>query len=240
MNAEFLVASLWAVVVVYWFWSRRGSGGDSIGSFRHELHVLENAAPVRMTAAHRLCPQNEALSELGAVVSQPAVGHEAPRAPVPRPPARSPNKRAEVRRRRLEVLVVLAALVFITLVTAVIVMSPVFLGLQLVADCALGTYVSLLLRAKNGALPMVRATPVVREATPVVRQGPVVRSAPVMPAPPVPVQKAIELDGYRGEHLAPANKVARLRRLSVYQDEGEAEPYGDFASYASLALAHAN
>ncbi len=40
MGAEFLVAILWGVVVIYWVWSRRPAFGDSIGLFRNELHAL--------------------------------------------------------------------------------------------------------------------------------------------------------------------------------------------------------
>jgi hypothetical protein len=62
----------------------------------------------------------------------------------------------------------------------------------------------------------------------------------VLRATPAPAAKPIELDGYRGEHLAPPTTVTRLRRFSAYQDDADGEPYGDFASYASLALAQAN
>ncbi|HUB70472.1 MAG TPA: hypothetical protein VL984_08620 [Acidimicrobiales bacterium] len=44
MGAEFLVASLWVVVLIYWFWSRRPTTADTIGLFKYELRVLQHAA----------------------------------------------------------------------------------------------------------------------------------------------------------------------------------------------------
>src|SRR5487761_567969 len=133
MNAEFLVASLWAVVVVYWFWSRRGTGGGSIGSFRRELLVLEHTAPTRVSPAHRLCPRNEALAGLGAAVSQPAVSSEVAAGPlVVKEPARQ-YRQAVMRRRRLRVLGALSLTVLVSMVAAVATMSMALVALQLAA-----------------------------------------------------------------------------------------------------------
>ena len=54
MGTEFLVACLWVVVLVYWFWSRLPARSDTVGVYRRALHVLEHTAPTRVVPAYRL------------------------------------------------------------------------------------------------------------------------------------------------------------------------------------------
>jgi len=245
MNAEFLVASLWAVVVVYWVWARRGTGGDSIGSFRRELSVLEHATPARVSPANRLCPPNEALADLGAVVNQPALGHE----PLPAPPSAKDAARqyrlAVMRRRRLRVLSALGVAVVVSLVAAVATMSMTLVGLQLLADVALAGYVALLAWSRSRASLAYVAE--ARRAhqfsgpppSPAPRVGPARATLARLTVAPPAEDQDILLEGYRGAHVPALVPAARLRRV-VAVDEDDLEPYGDFGSYASLALAQAN
>ena len=154
MGAEFLVAILWGVVVIYWVWSRRPAFGDSIGLFRNELHALEHAAPVRVPPANRRRPLPYTVSgagyPLGGPQSDPApvTGGAAPSAPASLPEALAAAslsaKRLKVRRRRRDVLSVLVVAVVVTAIVAVARRSVVTLSLQALSDVALAAYAYLL------------------------------------------------------------------------------------------------
>ncbi len=118
MGAEFLVAILWGVVVIYWVWSRRPAFGDSIGLFRNELHALEHAAPVRVPPANRRRPLPYTVSVAGYPLGgpqddpAPSTAGTAPSVPSSLPEALAAAslsaKRLKARRRRRDVLSVSA------------------------------------------------------------------------------------------------------------------------------------
>jgi len=137
MGTELLVASLWGAVAVYWLWSKRTAGADTIGLFHRELEVLQRATPARVPPAHRL-------------VASPA---QSPPLPPQVAVAVAVHRRGEARRRRRDVLALLGILAFVTLVAALASGSAVAFGFQAVADCAIAGYVYLLSIARRPVRP---------------------------------------------------------------------------------------
>lgn len=256
MGTEFLIASLWAAVLVYWFWTRRPATGDTVGSFRYHLSALSRATPARVVPANRLC-----------VGSGPApAGHgarsEAASLPAPLMAVALHHKRTELRRRRRDVVVVLVGLVVVSLAAAVVTRSTVALSSQAVTDLALASYMYLLSRtrghrvaepfagaasmgddavggdeavvdlvAMEGAAPdRDRWVPQVRRAMQE-RWSLEERWAPVQEAWAGPDHEVASADDtFPGRGPVRALSGGRRRVAS----------YGDFDSYASLALAEAN
>jgi hypothetical protein len=279
MGTEFLVASLWGVVLVYWFWSRRPTTADTVGLFRRELQVLEGATPTRVPPANRRRTTETA--------------------PVPSPVAAAArcHKRMELRRRRKDVISALLVAVVVSAAAAVLLRSEIAVGSQLACDLALFSYAYLLVRAARartgadvgGGRPLsltAALAPAVPRADPVVwheptAQAPVwAHSTTAVPAValsaaeragaadgewqpkrvpasrPRPTERPLTVPlasarpdrvrpaGVRPERVRPAtaryvpvHAVARAVQRAV-SNEG-AECYGDFDSYASLALASA-
>ena len=146
MAAELLVACLWGGLLVYWLWRRRPSFSDSIGSFRHELSVLGQAAPTRVPPAHRLDTPSKGRSGPGHLALQAA---SASSPPPPMMAALRAYHRLEVRRRRRDVLLVLCGAVFLSLLFALVTGSDAFLYLQFSTDVLLAAYLYMLVRANN-------------------------------------------------------------------------------------------
>ena len=292
MGAEFLVAILWGVVVIYWVWSRRPAFGDSIGLFRNELHALEHAAPVRVPPANRRRPLPYTVSvagyPLGGPQSDPApsTAGTAPSVPSSLPEALAAAslsaKRLKARRRRRDVLSVLLVAVVVTAIASVARRSAVTLSLQALSDVALAAYAYLLVsrtrtamarptgpRVQFGAhdqagaaMPVLSAPePVRRPAIPVLSAPEPVRrpAMPVLSAPepvrrPAPQEDwlvdLVDLDqtgaGYSPAHAQTTTPRAASRWRSPVTRRSSLDPgrppeaYGDFDSYASLALAQAN
>lgn len=163
-----VLAVVWGAFFVWWLRSHAQAGfGDSVGSFRRDLHVLERTAPVRVRPANRL---RSPLAPPAAAQVRGAARLGAPRPVPPRVPAR----RQSVKRRR-DVLFVLVLAVAATLVMAVATRSHALIALQLAADALLGLYVALLVRLRNRAaerelklayLPSATRRPVARQAAP--------------------------------------------------------------------------
>ncbi|HET9058449.1 MAG TPA: hypothetical protein VFN61_00900 [Acidimicrobiales bacterium] len=139
MKAYVLIAGLWAAVLVYWLWARRPSTADTVGLFRRELGVLRTASPQRVAPANRLDPNRPVL---GARVPVGSAGQ-----PVPLAAAAASYRRMEMRKRRRDVLCVLAGGSVLTLLLAVLTGSAWVIALQVICDFALGGYVALLFRA---------------------------------------------------------------------------------------------
>lgn len=216
MGTELLVASLWGVVLVYWFWSRRPTTADTVGLFHRELRVLEDATPARVAPANRRCAYDPAAAPGPMVVPTGCL------------------KRTEVRRRRRDVLSVLCALVVLSLAVALVTRAPVAMGSQVLCDLVLVAYGSLLVRAarspsasgaraRSAAYTLSAASP--RPAAP--------EASPTWVAPPRRRPQPAVTSSYVPAH---ASRRA-VRRAATGPD---AESYGDFESYASLALASAN
>jgi hypothetical protein len=265
MGAEFLVAILWGVVVIYWVWSRRPAFGDSIGLFRNELHALEHAAPARVPPANRRRPLPYTVSVAGYPLggpqsdSAPSTAGSAPSVPASLPEALAAAslsaKRLKARRRRRDVLSVLLVAVVVTAIVSVARRSVVTLSLQALSDVVLAAYAYLLVSRTRTAMA--------RPTGPRVQFGDRDQEAgaamPVLTAPE-PLRRAapqedwlvdlVDLDqtgaGHSPAHAqtAPPSAGSRwrtpvTRRTSL--DPGRPpKAYGDFDSYASLALAQAN
>jgi hypothetical protein len=210
MGPTLLLACLWGLVLAYWLWSRRPLG-DPVGSFRNELRVLGNATPARVAPANRL--------SAGATlfVSSAPKRPTNPSAPVLRPDrvaaaARS-HTRQEVQRRRRDVIFVLAVAALLSLFAAVLTGSTVVIFLQVVVDLVLVTYVYLLF-TRTAGVPDKAIRTTVRPRRDDIAD------------PAIPTVR-----------MARANYV----RANVFASANWQEPsYGDFGSYASLAISQSH
>jgi|SRR5579875_267830 hypothetical protein len=133
MGTDLFVASLWGAVAVYWLWSKRLASADTIGLFHRELEVLQRATPARVAPANRLAAPPTAHPPVPPQVAFVAAAH----------------RRDEVRRRRRDVLALLAGVTVLTLVAAVASGSAVAMAFQGAADIALVGYVYLLSSARR-------------------------------------------------------------------------------------------
>ena len=260
MGAEFLVAILWGVVVIYWLWSRRPALGDSIGLFHHELYALEHATPTRVPPANRRRPLPYAAvatgSTVGSAISEPVFYGAAPPAPVPAGPGPVPAalaatvlsaKRLVTRRRRRDIISGLLVIVLVSLVATVVTRSVAALSFQALSDLALGAYAYLL---------VTRTKATATAAKPIEPKARLSARAEPDAAPPAEHEEdwLVDLVGleqeaasYTPAHALPSRPgatVARRSRPAVWRAIGgferSSEAYGDFDSYASLALAQAN
>lgn len=218
MGVELLVAGLWAGVLAYWIWTRRPAA-DTVGIFHEKLQVLERATPMRVAPANRLAGPSAAVAQLAetALPRQVAV-------------AAAVNKRSELRRRRRDVLVMLAGTSGITLLAAVFSGSSVALAFQVSSDLALGAYVYMLSSAGKARVAPAYAA---RSATYRRPDGPSYR----VPSP----RRASAAWQSPGRARMPERAAAYP---VIYADlEGRVPvgagasrgAYGDFDSYASLA-----
>jgi hypothetical protein len=277
MGAEFLVAILWGVVVVYWLWSRRPALGDSIGLFHHELHALATATPTRVPPANRRRPLPHPANVVGSPVvysvSEPVFAAGAPMppsGPAPMPAALAAAalsvKRLETRRRRRDILSVLLVAVLVSVAAAIVTRSVAALSVQALSDLALGAYAYLLVtktkatmsksvgpkaqltaRVEQGTAQVEQLTAGVEQLTARVEQGTAVRAEP---------EEGWLVDLVGLDQSAPSYKPAHALRTTPRATSGHrgtpgarrgtggterlSEAYGDFDSYASLALAQAN
>jgi hypothetical protein len=211
MGPTLLIACLWGVVLVYWLWSRRPLG-DPVGSFRNELRVLGSATPARVAPANRLCASPPAFVS----ASQKRVVD--PSEPVARPvrlaAAAHSHTCQEVRRRRRDVIFVLAVAALLSLFAAVLTGSALVVFVQVLVDVALVTYVYLLLTRTAGGQSKT-APSASRDRD---------RGF---------VKPAISTARTSTARLAGANHV----RGDIFGPPDWEEPsYGDFGSYASLAM----
>ena len=290
MGAEFLVAVLWGVVVLYWLWSKRPALGDSVGMFRQELHALEFATPTRVAPANRRRPLVASFAMAAQADSatfrrpRPVVGPSGPvlGAPMASTPASLPpavalpighTKRLEVRRRRRDVISVLLVLVLVSLVAAAVTRSGTALAVQIICDLALAAYAYLLVTRTKAAASRPRPATMRAARAPAEALEPALAMAPGSwqaydPRPAADRRPAYEpvayepaayeprpVDGdyesepsYRPAHAARTASRAPSRRFPLpmvarhplLAPEPGAAAYGDFDSYASLALAEAN
>jgi hypothetical protein len=149
-----VLALLWGGFFLYWLRSHaKESFGDSVGSFRRDLNVLERSAPSTMRAANRLrIPQPVAPTRASLPARRPTAPQMRPvpgRADAVAPPVGAPSRRRQTVKRRRDVLFVLAVVAVATLVMAAATRSHALITAQLLADVALGGYVALLVRMRN-------------------------------------------------------------------------------------------
>lgn len=133
-----ILAVVWGVFLVPQVLRARADRGpaDSIGSFRNQLSMIERSLPEGAGRVGHLAPRRA-----------PQLGY----APIGAPVRLSAMpSRAELQRRRQNVLLALLGAVVVTLALG-LVFPPAF-ALNVVADLALAAYVTLLVRARNLAV----------------------------------------------------------------------------------------
>jgi hypothetical protein len=212
MGPTLLIACLWGAVLVYWFWSRRPLG-DPVGSFRNELRVLGSATPGRVAPANRLAPAPTVL--VSATEKKLIVLNEMVGPPVPLTAAARTRNRQELRRRRRDVIAVLALAALVSLFAAVLTSSALFVVLHVLIDLALVTYVYLLARTSGGPAKASRPSFVERGDS-------------VAP-PPVSTVSTVRLGG-----------ASYIRGRTLVDVDWSEPSYGDFGSYAELAMSRGN
>jgi len=164
-----VLAGIWVAVIAVPLVRAKTEGklGDSIGSFRQHLSVLERAAPLTVVPANRMhLPRSHASGAIGPY--RPAL------APHGRPPAQRNRRQAQKRRRD-----VLMGLVVAMAGSALLAMIPglsIMWLVNVVVDVMFVAYVGLLVRMRNVAaeremkltfLPNARPLPARYEASPV-------------------------------------------------------------------------
>jgi len=208
MGSTLLIACLWGAVLVYWLWSRRPLG-DPVGSFRNDLQVLGRATPARVVPANRLGATPTVI--VHGPPRRVVVPEEFAGPPVPLAAAARSHSRQELRRRRRDVMAVLALAALVSLFAAVLTGAAVLVVLQVLIDLVLGIYVYLLARATGGQAKAGRPT---------------LAGAHRFSSPAI---STLRLAG------------ATYMQPPVPAGADWAEPsYGDFRSYASLANSQGN
>lgn len=136
----FVLAVIWGVYLATWWFSRAEQRGvNSIASFSRHLSVLERTSPARAAIGGSFGRSS---------VSGRPVARPTPLYPAVGPAPRPRMSRAEVQRRRANVLFALAAAAVVTLLFVPFLGSFAFV-LHLLVDVALVTYVVLLVRARK-------------------------------------------------------------------------------------------
>ncbi len=180
--------------------------GDPVGSFRNELRVLGSATPARVAPANRLCA-NPPMFVSSAQKSR-VDPREVVERPVPLAAAARRHTRQEVRRRRRDVIFVLAVAALLSLCAAVLTGSAAVVFLQVLIDAVLATYIYLLARTT-------------------VAQSPAGGSG-VRPRGETFVQPSVS--------TAPLARTRYMRTRLLVESDWQEPRYGDFGSYASLAV----
>jgi len=144
-----VLAGIWGLLLFMWLRSRTdGTFGDSVGSFRHHLHVLERTAPVTMRPANRL-----RTGTIAGRPSMPAYGRDSTMgmrsAGMLRPPSAAAMRRRQSQRRRRNILAFLGAVTLLSLLVAVMTGSHDAMAFQVLCDLLLAGYVGLLVHMRN-------------------------------------------------------------------------------------------
>ncbi len=139
-----VLAAIWAAVIVVPLVRARTEGGlgDSIGSFRRHLSVLERAAPRRVAPANRLRMTN---------VTTSIPPYRGPVSSNARPtsPRQSTTQRRLAQKRRRDVFVALVVGVAFSALLAMIPGLSIMWTVNIVVDLLFVGYVALLVRMRN-------------------------------------------------------------------------------------------
>jgi hypothetical protein len=184
--------------------------GDPVGSFRNELRVLGSATPPRVAPANRLGSAPTVLSS--ATEKKLIVLNEMVGPPVPLAAAARTRNRQELHRRRRDVIAVLAVAALVSLFAAVLTGSALLVVVQVLTDLVLVAYIYLLARTTGGQARAARPTLAGR-------------------------------GNGLGQHPVSTVRLAGASYMPgrVVVDGDWPEPsYGDFGSYANLAMSRGN
>ena len=140
-----ILAVVWAAVLVPpWLRSRADARpADSIGAFRHRLHVLERTGPI----GSRRAPMVPSRPEVAGYA--PAMRRTAGAAP--RSPMVATSARARTQRRRRDIFVGLLAAMVTSLVLGFVPSLRILWVVHLLVDAMFVAYVALLVHMRNQA-----------------------------------------------------------------------------------------
>lgn len=165
-----VLALVWGALLISWLRSRTvNTLGDSVGTFRRHLTVLERATPTTVTPANRLkegrpagrIPPGRTVPAIqGTRIGSPVESATQPRARSVRPAAgghlsrpmagnSAALRRRQVQKRRRDVFLALLAGAAGSLLLALIPGLSVMWSVQILFDVVLGGYVALLVRLRN-------------------------------------------------------------------------------------------
>lgn len=141
-----VLAGIWAAVIVVPLVRARTEGtlGDSIGSFRRHLSILERAAPMTVAPANRLRMPGTA-SSIPPYRPHVASGSRGYSMPV------SANRRRQAQRRRRDVLLALMAAIVGSALLAMIPGLGIMWTVNFIVDVTFALYLVLLVRMRNVA-----------------------------------------------------------------------------------------
>ena len=197
-------------IVLAYWFWSRRPLGDPVGSFRNELRVLGSATPARVAPANRLCASPPMF--VSSKQKRFVDPGEVVERPVPVAAAARRHTRQEVRRRRRDVIFVLAVAALLSLCAAVLTGSAPVVFLQVLIDVALVTYLYLLARTT---------------VTPSSADNSGVR--PRASALARPSMSTVRMAG-----------AGYMRTRLLVESDWQEPSYGDFGSYASLAVSRGN
>ena len=155
-----LLGGIWAVVLIVPFVRARSEGslGDSIGTFRRHLSVLERAGPTSVNPANRLrMPANQAAippyrppaSSQGGRSRQSGFGPAVSRRSASYAPTPSAQRRHQAQRRRRDVLLALLAGMAGSFLLSWVHGLGVMLVVHVILDILFVCYLGLLVRLRN-------------------------------------------------------------------------------------------
>ncbi|MGH9115586.1 MAG: hypothetical protein ACRDWW_07105 [Acidimicrobiales bacterium] len=154
-----ILAIVWGILLVSWLRSRSvGSLGDSVGTFRRHLTVLERAAPATVMPANRLrsCPVAGRSVPTYHQPIRPIPGQRidlsgrvGPTLPGLARPTAAALRRRQVQKRRRDVFFALLAGVVGSFLLAIIPGMSVMWPVQVMFDLVFAGYVALLIRIRN-------------------------------------------------------------------------------------------
>ena len=166
-----VLAGIWIAVIAVPLVRAKTEGklGDSIGSFRRHLSVLERAAPLTVVPANRMhLPRSHASAAIGPY--RPPMAQQTPQGRAP-----TARKRQQAQKRRRDVLMGLVVAMAGSAVLAMIPGLSIMWLVNVFVDVLFVAYVALLVRMRNVAaeremkltfLPTARPVPARYEASP--------------------------------------------------------------------------
>jgi hypothetical protein len=166
-----VLAGIWVAVIAVPLVRAKTDGklGDSIGSFRRHLSVLERAAPLTVVPANRMhLPRTHASGAIGPYRPPMSPQASPSRAPTPR-------KRQQAQKRRRDVLMGLVVAMAGSALLAMIPGLSIMWMVNVVVDVLFVAYVGLLVRMRNVAaeremkltfLPAARPVPARYDSSP--------------------------------------------------------------------------